>query len=95
MIKTELVEMEFKAYSAINKFVRNESFLFDITKTEEGYELKNQNNFFKVVEENGKWYLVVIIDDKEYFFDGSNSKFPFKTERHYNGWNVFFDGLTN
>jgi len=95
MNKQELTDMEFDAYKAINEFVKGKNYLFEITKKDEVYELKNSDRHFKVLKQDGRWILVVIKNKREYPFDGSNLDLPFKLPRHYEGWNILFDNLSS
>ena len=92
MTKEELLEIESKAHNEINDFVnRKDEFLFEVTKLENGYELKSKNKdyYYQIIKNGYKWLLVVIIKEKEYRFDGSaliNNK-----QRHYDGWNFYLE----
>ena len=93
MKKEILSQFEFEANNVINEFVNRDNLLINITKISNGYELINENHLFKVVEINNRWHLVVVKDGIEYFFDGTNSTYPFNSTRHYDGWNIRFENL--
>ncbi|GGP04979.1 hypothetical protein GCM10010992_19350 [Cloacibacterium rupense] len=91
MTKEELLEIESKAHNEINDFVNGkDDFLFEVTKLENGYELKNKNKdyYYQITNIGYKWLLVVIME-KEYRFDGS--ALINNMQRHYDGWNGYLD----
>lgn len=90
--KEELTQLEFNAYELITKFAKGDYWLFTISKMENGYNLENKDYKFKVIKEDIYYYLVVIIGEKEYFFDGKNTNYPFTNSRNYNGeWQIHFE----
>ena len=93
MNNLDLTQIEFDAKKLINDLVNEKQSDLEIMKISNGYALKDDNNNLKVLLENSKWYLVVKLNEKEYFFDGSNSDFPFKNKRHYDDWNVHFEEI--
>ena len=86
MLEKEL-EIEFEAYQNIKKFVNRDSLLFKVTKIENGYELKNKDLYYQVVEHENNWWFIVINDDKEYRFNCNVSTAPFNGQRDYDGGN--------
>lgn len=90
----ELTQLEFNAYKLIQSFVSGNYHLFKISKTENGFDLKSESNHFKIIEEDLKYYLVVINGGKEYLFDGKNVNPPFSNQRNYNGeWQILFENI--
>ncbi|TDX87142.1 hypothetical protein [Epilithonimonas xixisoli] len=90
----ESTQLEFNAYELINKFVNGDYWLFTINKLKNGYNLENTEYHFKVIKEDICYYLVVVIGEKEYFFDGKNEKSPFRCSRNYNGeWQIYFETI--
>jgi len=88
----ELTQLEFNAYKLIIKFAKGDHLLFTISKLKNGYDLKNEYHHFKIIEVDKYWYLVVIIDDKEYLFNGKNINSPFTHSRNYNDeWQILFE----
>jgi hypothetical protein len=92
--KEELTQLEFNAYELINKFVNGNYWLFTIEKIKKGYNLENKDYQFKVIKEDIYYYLVVVIGENEYLFNGKNENPPFRGSRNYNGeWQIYFENI--
>ncbi|WP_312824438.1 hypothetical protein [Epilithonimonas sp.] len=90
----KLTELEFNAYELIKKFASERNEFFELTQIENGYDLKSESYHFKTIWKNQIWYLVVIHDEKEYYFDGTNDNFPFRNKRTYIGeWEIHFNDI--
>ncbi|SDF19096.1 hypothetical protein [Epilithonimonas hungarica] len=93
-MNNELTKLEFNAYQLIKKFASERNGFFELTQIENGYDLKNQCHHFKIIKKNQTWYLVVLDDEKEYFFDGTNENTPFRYQRTYIGdWDIHFKDI--
>ncbi|PZU84449.1 MAG: hypothetical protein DI529_11320 [Chryseobacterium sp.] len=90
----KLTQLEFNAYQLIKKFASERNGFFELSQIENGYDLKNECHHFKTIKENQIWYLVVVDDEKEYFFNGSNANNPFRKSRTYIGeWEIHFKDI--
>lgn len=92
--REELTQLEFNAYKLINSYIHGNNLLFNISKLENGYDLKNRTYHYRVIKRETSYYLVVMAEDREYFFDGENLNAPFTHRRNYNGeWQIFFENI--
>ncbi len=93
-MNNDLTKLEFNAYQLIKKFTGERNGFFELTQIEDGYDLKNECHHFKTIKRNHIWYLVVIEDEQEYFFDGTNVEYPFDRPRKYIGdWDIHFKDI--
>lgn len=93
-MNNQLTKLEFNAYQLIKKFAKERNGFFELTQIEDGYNLKSESYHFKTIWRKQIWYLVVIEDKQEYYFDGTNDNFPFRCKRTYIGeWEVHFNDI--
>jgi hypothetical protein len=93
-MNNKLTELEFNAYQLIKKFASERNGLFELTRIVNGFDLKSESQHFKTIKKNQTWYLVIIDDEKEYVFDGTNENNPFEKPRKYIGdWDIHFKDI--